>query len=130
MQASEMNQICVLSTMSILTIAGGATVFTRYEGWSYFDSVYYCFITLTTIGFGDMVALQKDAALDNKPEYVVFTVIYIIFGQAIVTDSINLLILRFVNTNKKDERRDQAEALEVNFGVNFVLYKYYYNNIL
>jgi potassium channel subfamily K protein 9 len=113
-QASDINLICVVTTLSILTIAGGAAAFSRYEGWSYFDSVYYCFITLTTIGFGDMVALQKDNALDNKPEYVVFALIFILFGLAIVAASLNLLVLRFVTMNTEDERRDEAEALQVN----------------
>ncbi|XP_046592650.1 two pore potassium channel protein sup-9 [Neodiprion lecontei] len=112
-QASEMNLICVVTTLSSLTIAGGAAVFSRYEGWSYFDSVYYCFITLTTIGFGDMVALQKDNALDNKPEYVMFALIFILFGLAIVAASLNLLVLRFVTMNTEDERRDEAEALQI-----------------
>lgn len=85
------------------------------SGWSYFDSVYYCFITLTTIGFGDMVALQKDNALDSKPEYVAFALIFILFGLAIVAASLNLLVLRFVTMNTEDERRDEAEALQVNF---------------
>ena len=112
-QASEINLICVVTTLSSLTIAGGAAAFSRYEGWTYFDSVYYCFITLTTIGFGDMVALQKDSALENKSEYVAFTLIFILFGLAIVAASLNLLVLRFVTMNTEDERRDEAEALQV-----------------
>ncbi|XP_015180052.1 PREDICTED: two pore potassium channel protein sup-9 isoform X2 [Polistes dominula] len=111
-QASEINLICVVTTLSCLTIAGGAAAFSRYEGWSYFDSIYYCFITLTTIGFGDMVALQKDNALNNKPEYVMFALIFILFGLAIVAASLNLLVLRFVTMNTEDERRDEAEALQ------------------
>ncbi|KAK0095351.1 hypothetical protein PV326_008586 [Microctonus aethiopoides] len=111
-QASEINLIFVVTFLSSLTITGGAAAFSRYEGWSYFDSVYYCFITLTTIGFGDMVALQKDNALDNKPEYVIFALIFILFGLAIVAASLNLLVLRFVTMNTEDERRDEAEALQ------------------
>ncbi len=88
-------------------------MFTRYEGWTYFDSVYYCFITLTTIGFGDMVALQKDRALDTKPEYVAFSLIFILFGLAVVAASLNLLVMRFITMNTEDERRDEAEALQV-----------------
>lgn len=113
LQASEINLICVVTTLSCLTIAGGAAAFSRYEGWTYFDSIYYCFITLTTIGFGDMVALQKDNALNKKPEYVMFALIFILFGLAIVAASLNLLVLRFVTMNTEDERRDEAEALQV-----------------
>ncbi|XP_001945406.1 two pore potassium channel protein sup-9 [Acyrthosiphon pisum] len=111
-EATEINLIFVVSFLSSLTIAGGATAFSSYEGWTYFDSVYYCFVTLTTIGFGDMVALQKNNTLNDKLEYVAFTLIFILFGLAVVAASLDLLVLRFVTMNTEDERRDEAEALQ------------------
>ena len=88
----------------------GAAAFSAWESWNYFDAFYYCFITLTTIGFGDYVALQKDSSLQTKPEYVIFSIVFILFGLSVVSAAINLLILRFLTLNTEDERRDEAEA--------------------
>jgi hypothetical protein len=44
---------------------------------------------------------------------VAFALIFILFGLAIVAASLNLLVLRFVTMNTEDERRDEAEALQV-----------------
>ncbi|KAF0755659.1 two pore potassium channel protein sup-9-like [Aphis craccivora] len=57
-EATEMNLMFATGMLSSVIITTGAAVFSKYEGWSYFDSFYYCFVTLTTIGFGDYVALQ------------------------------------------------------------------------
>jgi potassium channel subfamily K protein 9 len=62
--------------------------------------------------FGDMVALQKDNSLNTRPEYVLFALIFILFGLAIVAASLNLLVLRFVTMNTEDERRDEAQAMQ------------------
>jgi len=57
-RVSSTHLILVSLNVSSLAVAGGAWVFSHCEGWTYLDSVYYCVVTLTTVGFGDMVALQ------------------------------------------------------------------------
>ena len=111
-EASEMDLIMTVTTISLIINTVGALVFCHFEGWSYFDSVYYCFITLTTIGFGDMVALQKNEALKEKPGYVIFALIFILFGLTVVAATLNLVVLKFMTLNTEDERRDEAQALK------------------
>ncbi|XP_071453838.1 two pore potassium channel protein sup-9-like isoform X1 [Hetaerina americana] len=108
-EATEMNLMLATGLLSSAIITTGAAVFSRYEGWSYFDSFYYCFVTLTTIGFGDYVALQNDQALSNKPGYVALSLVFILFGLAVVAASINLLVLRFMTMNAEDVRREDNE---------------------
>ncbi|XP_050420801.1 two pore potassium channel protein sup-9-like [Adelges cooleyi] len=108
-EATEMNLMCATGLLSSVIITTGAAVFSKYEGWSYFDSFYYCFVTLTTIGFGDYVALQNDQALTTKPGYVALSLVFILFGLAVVAASINLLVLRFMTMNAEDVRREDNE---------------------
>lgn len=67
---------------SNIVLAIGAVVYHYVEGWSWLDSIYFCIITLTTIGYGDL-APQTVAGK-------VFTMAYILVGVG--------LILGFVNT--------------------------------
>ncbi|CAJ1074121.1 potassium channel subfamily K member 17 isoform X2 [Xyrichtys novacula] len=56
-------------------------VFQQHEGWTFSQAIYYCFITLSTIGFGDYVA-------DSNPDkvypewYSVLMASWIFFGLA------------------------------------------------
>ncbi|CAH4031508.1 unnamed protein product [Pieris brassicae] len=106
-EATEMNLMFATGMLSSIIITTGAAVFSRYEGWSYFDSFYYCFVTLTTIGFGDYVALQNDQALTSKPGYVALSLVFILFGLAVVAASINLLVLRFMTMQAEESARDE-----------------------
>ena len=51
-------QVPVIISLIIMVgyILGGAALFSQWEdNFTFVDGAYFCFITLTTIGFGDMV---------------------------------------------------------------------------
>lgn len=37
----------------------GAAIYSNIEGWSFIDSLYFCFVSFATIGFGDFVSTEK-----------------------------------------------------------------------
>ena len=45
----------------VLYIAIGGGLFLLWEEWSFLESFYFCFITMTTIGFGDFVPGEDGA---------------------------------------------------------------------
>lgn len=108
-EVSMENMVTVGFFSCVGTLCIGAAAFSHYEDWSFFQSYYYCFITLTTIGFGDFVALQKNKALQKKPLYVAFSFMYILVGLTVIGAFLNLVVLRFLTMNSEDERRDAEE---------------------
>ncbi|XP_074066222.1 potassium channel subfamily K member 15 [Macrotis lagotis] len=105
-QVSTENMVVVGLLSCVGTLAMGAAAFSHFEGWTFFHAYYYCFITLTTIGFGDFVALQRDEALHKRPPYVAFSFLYILLGLTVIGAFLNLVVLRFLTLNAEDERRD------------------------
>ncbi|XP_061835479.1 potassium channel subfamily K member 15 [Nerophis lumbriciformis] len=103
------NMVLVGFLSCIGTLCVGAAAFSHFEGWSFFHAYYYCFITLTTIGFGDFVALQKKEDLQEKTPYVVFSFMYILVGLTVIGAFLNLVVLRFLTMNSEDEKRDAQE---------------------
>jgi hypothetical protein len=70
--------------LTALAVLGGGTVFYRYvEDWGWLDSLYFCSVTLTTIGYGDF-APRTDAGK-------LFTVFYVFLGLGIITALITAL---------------------------------------
>merc|ERR1719295_1282032 len=100
--------------MSMIVMSGGATMYHFQEGWSAFDSLYYSFITLSTIGFGDFVALQNDRALHLRPSYVVCSFIFLLLGLACFASSVNLLVLRFmiISLEEEEDQQDLHDAAQ------------------
>lgn len=90
-EATEFDLILSSLVTSGIVVTCGALLYHTQEGWSFFDSMYYTFITLSTIGFGDFVALQNNKVLQFRPGYVACSFIFLLLGLASLSSSINLL---------------------------------------
>ena len=93
-------------------LCAGAAMFTHYESWTFFQSFYYFFVTLTTIGFGDMVALQEinrnepwNNALRAQSLYIAATMVMIYIGLTIASSVINLLVMRLMELQQPKRKR-------------------------
>ncbi|CAP27659.2 Protein CBR-TWK-20 [Caenorhabditis briggsae] len=56
-------------------------------------------VSVSTIGFGDLVPLQQTNALQEKPLYVFATILFILVGLAVFSACVNLLVLGFMASN-------------------------------
>lgn len=53
-----------------LYLACGAGMFMLWEDdWDFFDGFYFCFVTMTTIGFGDLVPSKYEAPFHKIYKY-------------------------------------------------------------
>ncbi|XP_076761613.1 potassium two pore domain channel subfamily K member galene isoform X2 [Xylocopa sonorina] len=91
--------LCVFLVVSY--IFGGAFLFSAWEHWPFLDSAYFCFITLTTIGFGDYVPAYK---LDAHKGIAVCS-LYLLFGIALLAMSFNLVQEEVINNVKNVAKR-------------------------
>uniref|UniRef100_A0A0R3RZD6 Ion_trans_2 domain-containing protein n=1 Tax=Elaeophora elaphi TaxID=1147741 RepID=A0A0R3RZD6_9BILA len=73
----------------MLFIAGGAILFAVWEDWNLFDGAYYSFITLSTIGFGDIVPGQSLG--EGSQEKLIVCALYLLFGMALIAMCFKLM---------------------------------------
>ncbi|XP_013774442.1 TWiK family of potassium channels protein 18-like [Limulus polyphemus] len=71
-------------------ICGGAILFSLWENWSFLNGAYFCFITLSTIGFGDLVP-GTDIFDTREQAKLIICCFYLIIGLAIIAMSFNLV---------------------------------------
>ncbi|KAJ8681071.1 hypothetical protein QAD02_016858 [Eretmocerus hayati] len=77
----------------ICYIVAGAFTLHKLEGWTFIDASYFCFMSLSTIGFGDMVpgSYPSQSAPEARNITVWFCSCYIMSGMALTAMCFNIL---------------------------------------
>jgi potassium channel subfamily K, other eukaryote len=57
----EQRNLILQTMMFFIWLAGGAGVFARVSDWAYADALYFCDVTVLTVGFGDFYAVNDVA---------------------------------------------------------------------
>ncbi len=92
----------------VAMLALGTWFYSRAEGWSLLDSLYFSVITLTTVGYGDF----SPSTAAGK----IFTIFYIFVGIGIILGFVNVVAERAMKQRggirKLLERRAEAADSE------------------
>jgi hypothetical protein len=85
----------------LFTLAAGTIFYSTVEGWSLLDSLYFCVVTLGTVGFGDLAPITTAGRA--------FTIVYILFGLSILAAFLNMLALerRFIDRRRVEKHNEQ-----------------------
>ncbi|XP_077263124.1 LOW QUALITY PROTEIN: potassium channel subfamily K member 15-like [Temnothorax americanus] len=88
---------CAAIVLLFLYLACGAGMFMLWEDdWDFFDGFYFCFVTMTTIGFGDLVP--------KKPKYTLLCTLYILVGLALTSTIIELVRRQYTQSWRRLQR--------------------------
>lgn len=90
-----------IALIGFIVLGVGIVFYRIVEGFSWINSLYFCVITLTTIGYGDIVPKTDIGKL--------FTTVYVIIGIGIFAAVINYLIKRAAvqRISKRQEDQDK-----------------------
>ncbi|XP_036381291.1 potassium channel subfamily K member 13 [Megalops cyprinoides] len=50
----------ILGAAALLIACSASALYSTMEDWGYFESLYFCFVAFSTIGFGDLVSSQRE----------------------------------------------------------------------
>ena len=81
-------------------LLAGVLVYHWLEGWSYLDALYFCVVSLATVGYGDLTPTTPLAKL--------FTIIYLINGIGILLalfDRIRVVRARAIENPAQGKRK-------------------------
>ena len=77
-------------------LIAGTTFYTLVEGWSIVDAIYFCAMSLATVGYGDVVPVTAEGKL--------FTVVYVLSGIGILVSFFTALAAKTLALQRERQR--------------------------
>ena len=89
----------VIAILLILLLIGGAAFFNQVQGWPLLDSLYFCVMTISTIGYGDLTP--------TMPISKIFTMAYAVLGIGLFATFVGKIVTLRLDRHKsrKAKRR-------------------------
>jgi hypothetical protein len=91
--------------MAIFVLLGGTVFYRGVEHWRWLDSLYFCIVTLATIGYGDYTPKTDIGKA--------FTIVYIILGLGILAGFFSLVGQHTIETATRLAEARSARARPV-----------------
>ncbi|XP_006821219.1 uncharacterized protein LOC102803161 [Saccoglossus kowalevskii] len=108
-KGSEDAPLMFIVVILIAYICAGAAVFSSSEHWTYTDAIYFCTMTFTTIGFGDLVPVYNT---DDPVSQQALIAAYIITGMVMMSSCLSLSQERIRGFGRKMFAREDKPATE------------------
>lgn len=80
----------ILCVAAVIISCCASAMYSSMEGWGYLDSLYFCFVAFSTIGFGDMVSGQR-VAYNNQTLYSLGNFFFILMGACCIYSLFNVI---------------------------------------
>lgn len=88
----EDDEFRILLVTMLFLLIGGTYFYWQVEGWSIVDAIYFCFMTMSTIGYGDLVPTTAYSKI--------FTIVYAILSIGVFVAIVTKLVMVIVSDKK------------------------------
>ncbi|KAL7862422.1 hypothetical protein SRHO_G00138630 [Serrasalmus rhombeus] len=80
----------ILCVAAVIISCCASAMYSSMEGWGYLDSLYFCFVAFSTIGFGDMVSGQR-TTYQSQTLYSLGNFFFILLGACCIYSLFNVI---------------------------------------
>jgi len=103
-------QVLSAIVLIIFSWAAGACTFYYTEGWSMVEAIYFCFISFSTIGFGDLVPTTSS----SLSIFNIWIILEIATMTFLVSAATNYIEMKWADSiDSKDENNELEDALDI-----------------